>query len=194
MGLASFKPGDDGPQGGNTIEDGVEIAKTLESTGAHMAVLSNGMNIESITSLFGNSLPKQARSEPPNRLIRWGMKFKKITEAEEIPFKELYLLDHAKKIRAAVKMPLCYIGGAQSLDNIDTVLNEGLDAVALGRALIFDPDFVNAMHDGTRLQNGCTACNQCVTMMYAPGGTACIDPGGHSGHAAKLNTIPASAE
>lgn len=183
----------DGQEGGNTIEDGMEVAKILESTGAHMAVLSNGMNIESITAMFGSSLPKQARSEPPNPLIRWGMKLQKVTEIKEVTFKEIYLLEHAKKIRSAVKMPLCYLGGAQSLANVETVLAEGLDAIAMGRALIFDPNFINDMKSKTNVQNGCTACNQCVTMMYAPGGTSCIDPNGHRGHAADLNTIPASA-
>ena len=183
----------DGKEGGNTIEDGMKVAKMLEATGAHMAVLSNGLNVESITAMFGSSLPEQARTKPSNLLLRIGMMMQKVTEAEKVTFKENYLLDLAKQIRAAVNMPLCYIGGMQSLDNANEILGAGLDAIAMGRALVFDPNFVNGMKDGTMLQNGCTACNQCVTMMYAPGGTACIDPNGMRGHAAELNIIAASA-
>lgn len=183
----------DGKEGGNTIEDGIAIAKMLEAKGAHMAVLSNGMNVESITSMFGSSLPEQARTKPSNLLLRIGMMIQKATETEKVIFKENYLLELSKQIRGSVKMPLCYIGGMQSLENANEILNAGLDAIAMGRALVFDPNFVNGMKDGTMLQNGCTACNQCVTMMYAPGGTACIDPNGKRGHAAELNTIAASA-
>lgn len=183
----------DGKDGGNTIEDGIKIAKMLETTGAHMAVLSNGLNVESITAMFGSSLPEQARTKPSNLLLRIGMMMQKATETKKVIFKENYLLDLSKQIRASVKMPLCYIGGMQSLDNAIEILDTGLDAIAMGRALIFDPNFVNRMRDGSMPQNGCTACNQCVTMMYAPGGTACIDPNGTRGHEAKLNTIAASA-
>lgn len=183
----------DGKEGGNTIKEGIEIAKMLEANGAHMAVLSNGMNVESITSMFGSSLPEQSRTKPSSLLLRIGMMMQKATEAEKIVFKENYLLDLSKQIRASVKMPLCYIGGMQSLDNANEILDAGLDAIAMGRALIFDPDFINGMKNGTTLQSGCTACNQCVTMMYAPGGTACVEPNGNHGHAAVLNTIHASA-
>lgn len=183
----------DGKEGGNSIEDGIKIAKMLEANGAHMAVLSNGLNVESITSMFGSSLPEQSRTKPSNLLLRIGMMMQKATETEKVVFKENYLLDLSQQIRAAVKMPLCYIGGMQSLDNADEILGAGLDAIAMGRALVFDPNFVNGMKDGTMLQNGCTACNQCVTMMYAPGGTSCVDPNGMRGHAAELNTIAASA-
>ena len=183
----------DGKDGGNTIEDGIKIAKMLEKTGAHMAVLSNGLNVESITAMFGSSLPEQARTKPSNLLLRIGMMMQKATETKKVIFKENYLLDLSKRIRESVKMPLCYIGGMQSLDNANEILDAGLDAIAMGRALIFDPNFVNGMRDGSMPQNGCTACNQCVTMMYAPGGTACIDPNGTRGHEAKLNTIAASA-
>ena len=182
----------DGRKGGNTIEDGIEVAKILEDTGAHMAVLSNGMNVESITAMFGNSMPTEVRSPPKNPIIRLGMTMQKMTEPANVKFRELYLLEHAKKIRDAVKMPLCYLGGAQTLDNVNQVLDEGLDAIGMGRALIFDPSLINNLNNGSVSNAGCTACNQCVTMMYTPGGTACVEDGGFRGHDPKFNTIPAS--
>lgn len=183
----------DGRDGGNTVEDGIEVAKILEATGAHMAVLSNGMNVESITAMFGNSLPTEVRTPPKNPIIRLGMAMQKMTEPSNVEFRELYTFETAKQIRDAVNMPLCYLGGVQTLDNANTIMGAGFEAMALGRALIFDPNFINGMQDGTMPINGCTACNQCVTMMYTPGGTVCIDPDGTRGHAAELNTVPASA-
>ncbi len=183
----------DGKEGGNTIEDGIKIAQILEQTGAHMAVLSNGMNVESITAMFGNSLPDQVRTPPKNLVIRLGMAIQKRTEPPKVAFKPLYVFDTAKRIRESVKMPLSYLGGVTSLDNANDIMSAGFDAMALGRALIFDPNFINRLKDGSAHQSGCTACNQCVTMMYTPGGTSCIDPNGQSGHDAGLNTVRASA-
>lgn len=164
----------DGRSGGNTIEDGVKVAKILEETGAHMVVLSNGMNIESISAMFGSSLPAEVSQPPKNPIIRLGMQWQKISEFKRVEFKELYSMERAKKIRQAVSMPLCYLGGAQTKDNIDEVMAEGFEAIAMGRALIYDPAYVKRLHNGSVTESGCTACNQCVTLMYTPGGTGCV--------------------
>lgn len=164
----------DGKEGGNTIEDGIAVARALETAGAHMLVLSNGLNIESITAMFGSSFPKENRGKPANLAIAIGMWVQGFTEPQDVKFRENYLREHALRIRAAVKMPLAYLGGVQSLAGVETAMADGFDAIALGRALVHDPGFVNALQSGTETQSGCTACNRCVTMMYTPGGTSCV--------------------
>ncbi len=182
----------DGKAGGNTVTDGTEIAKILKSTGAHMAQLSNGLNVESIDTMFGNPLP--ATSAPPkNLIVRVGMMMQPKSKEPDREFSQLYSLETARKIRASVNMPLCYLGGAQTIDNVNTLMDAGFDALALGRTLIYDPNLINALQSGTIRNSGCTACNQCVTLMYTPGGTRCVLPDGHQGHAPDLNTTPASA-
>ena len=182
----------DGKEGGNTITDGIEIAKSLERAGAHMAQLSNGLNVESIDTMFGNPLP--ATSAPPKNLImRVGMMMQPKSKEPDREFTQLYSMDPALKIRAAVNMPLCYLGGAQTLDNVNRIMDNGFETLALGRALIFDPNLINALQSGSLRNSGCTACNQCVTLMYTPGGTACVEEGGHKGHDPALNIIPATA-
>ena len=49
----------EGARGGNTADDGAQIAQILEAAGAHLLVLSAGLNIESITTMFGSSFPKE---------------------------------------------------------------------------------------------------------------------------------------
>lgn len=164
----------DGRKGGNTIVEGLRIAEILEETGAHMAVLSNGMNVESISAMFGSSLPEQVRQPPKNPIIRWGLEWQKISEFKKVDFREIYLLELAKEIRSQVSMPLCYIGGVQSVANVAEVLKEGFDAIGLGRVLIADPDLPNQFRNGEMSSSICTACNQCVTMMYSPSGTGCV--------------------
>ena len=154
----------DGKEGGNTITDGIEIAKSLERAGAHMAQLSNGLNVESIDTMFGNPLP--ATSAPPkNLIVRVGMMMQPKSKEPDREFTQLYSMDPAQKIRAAVNMPLCYLGGAQTLDNVNRIMDNGFETLALGRALIFDPNLINALQSGSLRNSGCTACNQCVTLM-----------------------------
>jgi len=182
----------DGKEGGNTVTEGIEIAKILQSTGTHMAQLSNGLNVESIDTMFGNPLP--ARSAPSkNLIVRMGMMMQPKSKEPDREFTQLYSMDPAQKIRTAVDMPLCYLGGAQTMDNVNKIMSEGFDTLGLGRALIFDPNLINALHSGSIRNSGCTACNQCVTLMYTPGGTACVEDGGHKGHDPALNIIAASA-
>lgn len=182
----------DGKEGGNTVTEGIEIAKILQGAGAHMAQLSNGLNVESIDTMFGNPLP--ATSAPPkNLIVRLGMMMQPKSKEPDREFSQLYSMETAKQIRAAVDMPLCYLGGAQTMDNVNTIMDAGFDALALGRSLIYDPNMINALQSGSIRNSGCTACNQCVTLMYTPEGTRCLLDGGHQGHAAELNTVPASA-
>ena len=179
----------DGPRG-NSITDGIAVARELERAGAHLAVLSNGMNVESITAMFGSSFPKANRGTAANPVIALGMWIQSLTEPKDVQFRESYLRDHALQVRASVGMPLAYLGGIQSLDAANQALADGFETVALGRALVNDPALINAWRDGSANRSSCTACNRCVTMMYSPGGTSCIlgTPGDPA-----LNKIPAGA-
>lgn len=163
----------DGVRGGNTAQDGAAIARLLEAAGAHLLVLSAGMNVESITTLFGSTFPKENRVKAGNPLIGMAMALQRLKEPEVV-FRELYLLEHARKVRAAVKLPLAYLGGVSSLEGIERAMAEGFEAVAMGRGLICQPDFVNRLSQGLSRHSGCTACNRCVAMMYTPGGTSCV--------------------
>lgn len=178
----------EGTRAGNSADDGARIARMLEEEGAHLLVLSAGMNAESITTMFGSSFPKENRVQQKNPVIALAMAIQRMTDPV-VEFHELYLLEHARKVRAAVRMPLAYLGGAKSLSSIEQVMSEGFDMVAMGRALIAEPGYVNKLANGEGRNNRCTACNRCVAMMYTPGGTSCVL--GKPGDAA-LNRVPAA--
>lgn len=180
----------DGVRAGNSAEDGAKIARMLEKEGAHLLVLSAGMNVESITTMFGSSFPKENRVQQKNPIIALAMAIQRLTEPR-VDFRELYLLEHARKIRAAVKMPLAYLGGAKSLASIEQIMAEGFDLIAMGRVLIAEQDYVNKLASGASKDSICTACNRCVAMMYTPGGTSCVlgAPGD-----AVLNSQPAASQ
>lgn len=118
------------------------------------------------------------------------MAIQRLTDPK-VEFRELYLLEHARKVRAAVKMPLAYLGGAKSLNSIERIMAEGFDLIAMGRVLLAEQDYVNKLASGASKNSICTACNRCVAMMYTPGGTSCVlgKPGD-----AELNRQPAAAQ
>ncbi|ASL44652.1 NADH oxidase [Burkholderia sp. AD24] len=179
----------EGVKGGGTADDAATIARLLEADGAHMLVLSGGMNVESVWQLFGSPMPAEARANVSNPIVRCAMSLQKLTEPTFDGFREMYFLEHSRKVREAVRMPLAYLGGVRSLANVELAMREGFDAVAMARALVFDPGFVGQLRSQTEraaaqstqavqaeqaaTQSGCTSCNRCVVMMYTPGGTSC---------------------
>ncbi len=164
---------DEGVRRGAHVEDSIEVARALERAGAHLLVLSAGMNVESPWAIFGSTLPAEVSDTVANPLMRWAARLARLREPR-IEFRPLFLLDNARRIRAAVRMPLAYLGGVQSLAGAQRALADGFEFLALGRALIHDPQFINKLRDGQVAESGCTACNQCIVQMYTPGGTACV--------------------
>ena len=179
----------EGFKGGATADDAVQVARALEQEGAHLLVLSGGMNVEAPWAIFGSNMPPAATDVIDNKIIRSATRLMKLWEPK-VAFHELYLREHSLKVRAAVKMPLAYLGGAKSVAGVQQVLTDGFDAVAMGRALIHEPNLVNQFRDGTATVSGCTACNQCVVMMYTAGGTQCVL---HPPNDVKLNQTAAAA-
>lgn len=163
----------EGFKGGATADDAVEVARVLEREGAHLLVLSGGMNVESPWAIFGSNMPAAAVETIQNPVVKIATRMMRLWEPK-LAFHEMYFLEHSRKVRAAVKMPLAYLGGAKSLAGVQQAMDDGFDCVVMGRALIHDPDLVNKFRDGTATVSGCTACNECVVSMYTPGGTRCV--------------------
>ncbi|MDT0574578.1 NADH:flavin oxidoreductase [Croceicoccus sp. F390] len=179
----------DGVSHGNQIGDGIAIARSVAQAGAHMAVLSNGLNVESVTATFGSPLPATS-TKAANPIVGLGMKVQRMTAPKNVVFHENYLQEKARRIRAATDMPLAYLGGIQSFDGVEQAMTDGFDAIAMGRILIHDPQIIDRWKNGSHETSGCTTCNQCVTMMYMPSGTHCILTGAQD---PKLNLMHAGA-
>lgn len=178
----------EGFKGGANAEDAVQVARVLEREGAHLLVLSGGMNVESPWAIFGSNMPAAAVETIQSPVIKFATRLMRLWEPK-VPFREMYFLDHSRKVRAAVKMPLAYLGGAKSMTGVEQAMQDGFDCVVMGRALIHDPDLINKFRDGSVTASGCTACNQCVVMMYTPGGTSCVL---HAPNDVQMNRTPAA--
>lgn len=165
----------EGFKGGGTWEDTVEVGRVLQSEGAHMLVLSAGMNVETPWAIFGSPMPPSAVSESvSNPVLRMLVNGAMRLRQPKQHFRPMYLLDYSRGVRKALDLPLAYLGGVQSIAGVEQAMSDGFDCLVMGRALIHDPDLVNQFHAGTTTVSGCTACNECVGRMYTAGGTSCV--------------------
>lgn len=165
----------DGVPGGATVDDAIVTARLLRDAGADLLVLSGGRNIESGWFMFGSNfdMAEMQKVLKGSWLTGLMMKLSQLG-TPRVNFREMYFLEHSRRIRAAVDMPLGYLGGARSLANAETALAEGFDAVVMARPLIHDPQLVNKFRRGEVKASGCINCNRCVPYIYHPGGTLCV--------------------
>jgi len=72
-------------------------------------------------------------------------------------------------------MPLILLGGITNRETMDLAMAEGFDFVAMGRAVLAEPDLVNRIKaDGAAhsVRSLCTHCNKCMATIYSQ--THCV--------------------
>jgi len=164
----------DGFDSGLKIEEACEVAERFESEGSDALELSCGFVSKTpLYMLRGNVPLKEMVSVQDSWIRKMGLSMFGRIFVQTYPFEEMFLLEDAKKVRQRVKLPLILLGGIRSLDNINRAMDEGFDFVAMGRALIHDPDLVNKMMAGTATESECDQCNKCIAEMDR-GGVRCV--------------------
>ena len=160
----------DGFKKGMQTEECMEVARELEKTGAHALVLTAG---------FVSKAPMEVmRGAMPLKTLRYYMDMKKFWWLKAgialggrlliptVPYSEGYFLEEAKKFRAALKMPLIYVGGLVSRSKMEEVLDAGFTGLQVARALVRDTDFVNKLRSGETECSACGHSNYCIGRMY----------------------------
>jgi len=166
---------DDGFRGGLTLDEGVEVARWLAADGHLDALqLTGGHTTKTPMYLMRGDVPLREMIRNERSLVRrWGMRLFAPALLREYPFEEAFFLPHARRFAAAVDLPLMLLGGVTRLDTMERALREGFHLLALGRALIADPDLVARMQAGEAEGSICNHCNQCVVEMER-NGTRCV--------------------
>jgi len=158
----------DGFKGGMELEEAVQVAKALEEAGADALVLTGGfVSRAPMYIMRGDSIA----SELSRRMKPWWMRMFVGALGEwlipPVPFTEAYFLEDAKVVRAEVKLPLVYVGGVASQAAVDRVLESGFQGIAMARALIREPDFLQRLRrEGERGEARCDHCNHCAARIY----------------------------
>ena len=157
----------DGFRGGLEIDECLEVARALEASGAHALVLSGGFVSKAPIYVMRGEMPIRSMTWYMHPWwLRWGVRMVGRWMIPSVPFKEAYFYEDALRFREALKLPLVYVGGLVSREKIDMVLDSGFEFVAMARALLNTPDFVNRMKAGEACCD-CGHSNYCIARMYS---------------------------
>ncbi|MBQ4280410.1 MAG: NADH:flavin oxidoreductase [Rikenellaceae bacterium] len=158
----------DGFRGGIEVPEGIEIARELERCGAQALVLSGGFVSRAPMYVMRGAMPIRTLTHyMDNFWLKMGVKMAGRMMIPTVPYEEAYFLEDALKFREALRGPLVYVGGLTSRRTIDRVLGHGFEFVAMGRALVNEPDFVARMQrEGADAVCDCAHSNYCIARMY----------------------------
>ena len=163
----------DGVPGGFWVDESVEVARMLESDGCLDAIeLTGGSSLQNPMYLFRGEAPIREMAATMPGAIGLGFRLLGKRFLPEYPFEEAYFLPYARQFREALTMPLILLGGINRLDTIQRAMAEGFEFVAMGRALLREPDLVNKLQAGTSIEGLCIHCNKCMPTIYK--GTHCV--------------------
>jgi 2,4-dienoyl-CoA reductase-like NADH-dependent reductase (Old Yellow Enzyme family) len=163
----------DGVRGGLWLDQSLVVARLLASDGTLDALeLTGGSSFENPMYLFRGEAPIAEMAETFPRALRLGFKLTAKRFMPEYPFEEAYFLPYARQFRDAVDLPLILLGGINRLDTVRRALDEGFPLVAIGRALLREPDLVRRWQSGDTSEGLCVHCNKCMPTIYR--GTHCV--------------------
>jgi 2,4-dienoyl-CoA reductase-like NADH-dependent reductase (Old Yellow Enzyme family) len=158
----------DGFKGGMEIEECLRVARLLEQEGVHALVLSGGFVSKAPMYVMRGKMPvKTLTHYMKNSLLKFGVQLAGKFMIPTVPFEEAYFLEDALQFRQAVNLPLVYVGGLISGEKISEVLDSGFEFIAMARALINEPDFVNRLKRDSEARNQCHTSNYCIARMYS---------------------------
>jgi 2,4-dienoyl-CoA reductase-like NADH-dependent reductase (Old Yellow Enzyme family) len=162
----------DGFRGGLRLEDSLQVARWLQEDDALDALeLTGGSSLANPMYLFKGAAPlREFRATLP-WYLRAGFSLVGSRFLRSYPYEEGYFLPMARQFREALDMPLVLLGGISRLETAESAIAEGFDFVAMGRALLHDPDLIRKFESGAAEASGCIHCNRCMPTIYT--GTRC---------------------
>jgi 2,4-dienoyl-CoA reductase-like NADH-dependent reductase (Old Yellow Enzyme family) len=163
----------DGFRGGLWIDDSVAVARMLEADGHLDALeLTGGSSFRNPMFLFRGDAPIAEMAQAFPQPVRTAFRVAGKRFLIEYPFQEAYFLPLARQIRDAVSMPLVLLGGINRIETVRTALDDGFELVALGRALLREPNLLRRWQGGDSSESLCIHCNKCMPTIYR--GTHCV--------------------
>ncbi len=160
----------DGFRRGMQEAECLEVARELERLGVHAIVLSAGFVSKAPMEVMRGAMPIRTLAYYMDRRKFWWLKAMLHLVGRQmiptVPYTEGYFLEDAKKFRAAVQLPLIYVGGLVSRQKMEAVLDAGFQGLQVARALVHDTEFVNKLRSGEIDRSPCGHSNYCIGRMY----------------------------
>ncbi|MFD4179830.1 NADH:flavin oxidoreductase [Rhodococcus sp. NPDC058514] len=164
---------DDGVPGGFRVDESIQVARWLEADGSLDALeLTMGSSLLNPMYLFRGDAPVKEFAAVMPQPARLGVKLIGKKFLRSYPYEPLFMLDQARQVRAAVKMPLVLLGGVTDRAGMDTAMAEGFEFVAMARALLREPDLVNKIAADPGTRSLCDHNNRCMPTIFT--GARCV--------------------
>jgi len=163
----------DGVPKGLWLEESLPMARQLEADGHLDALeLTGGSSLLNGMYFFRGDVPMEEFIATQPKVVGWGLRVMGHRIFPTYPFEEGFFLPFAREFRAALEMPLILLGGINRRETIETAMAEGFEFVAMGRALLREPDLPRKLAEGATDAALCVHCNKCMPTIYT--GTHCV--------------------
>ncbi|QCX52441.1 NADH:flavin oxidoreductase [Elizabethkingia sp. JS20170427COW] len=156
---------DDGIKGSIWLDESTQTAKILDETGAVDAFeLTMGSSVAKQMYLFHGEADIDGMAATQKGNLKWfGKKI-----IGEYPYKDLYMLEAARQFQPIVKnAKLILLGGINDFSHISQAFREGFHFVAIGRALLREPEIINNIIKNPYKSGLCIHCNKCMFSVYS---------------------------
>lgn len=164
---------DDGVPGGFWLDEAIPVAQWLEADGTLDALeLTAGSSLLNPMYLFKGDVPLAEFAGVMPQPIRTGVNLVGHRLLKSYPYRDGFLLEDARQVRAAVDLPMVLLGGVTDRAIMDTAMAEGFAFVAMARALLREPDLVDRLQRDAGARSLCVHCNKCMPTNYT--GTRCV--------------------
>ena len=162
----------DGVRGGITVEEAIQTAQWIEADGTVDALeMTAGSSLLNPMYLFRGGAPVEEFVAVMPQPVRTAMRLAGRRFIREYPYRDAYLLDDARRVRAEVGLPMVLLGGITDRAGMDLAMGEGFEFVAMARALLREPDLVNRIAADAATPSLCIHCNRCMPTNFV--GTHC---------------------
>lgn len=179
---------DDGLPGSIWIDEALRTVQLLDADATLDAIeLTQGSSVYRPMYLFRGDVPVRefAKVMPP--MMRPGVRILGKSVMGSYPYTDLYMLPAARQfVPMTQNTKLILLGGITNRDHVETGMREGFDFVALGRALLREPDLVNKMMADAGTRSLCNHNNKCMVTVFSR--THCVlDPDQRYGAVESVN-------
>lgn len=180
---------DDGVPGSIWVDEALRTAALLDADATLDAIeLTQGSSVFKPMFLFRGDVPVREFAKVMPQPMRTGIRFIGRWAMGDYPYHDLYMLENARQFVPVMRnTKLILLGGITNRQHAETGMREGFDFVAMGRALLREPDLVSKMAADPAVRSRCTHNNKCMVTVF--GRTHCVlDPGQRYGAAKMVPT------
>lgn len=183
---------DDGLPGSIWIDEALRTASLLDADQTLDAIeLTQGSSVFKPMYLFRGDVPVREFAQVMPPAMRPAVRVVGKKAMGSYPYEDLYMLPAARQFVPVVRnTKLILLGGITNRDHLETGLREGFELMAMGRALLREPDLVNRMMTDAGTRSRCNHNNKCMVTVF--GRTHCVlDPDQRYGAAIPMDSTRA---